>query len=145
MLSLWMLILSGLKQCHGGLMQPTLSRLISHQRHPSLMWKRKRCQAPDRMRNQANRPQSRFNRGLVASLTRNLSHRLFIIHSCWCLANGLSKKLAAPSQEIQAWAPTGRRPLLRGPPEVGLQQQKEGGGGDKGGSMEICSQYTLAR
>ena len=78
-------------------------RVISNHRHPRLMWKQKRCQAPDRKRNHADRPQSSLNRGLVAWLaeTSRTACSSFTPAGVWEMARGggssLSNKLAASS------------------------------------------------
>lgn len=58
---LWMLILSGVGQCHRGLTYPLLAfpHCSLYHWHPCVMRKHKHCQAPDRKRNHTNRPQSR--------------------------------------------------------------------------------------
>lgn len=71
------------------------------------MWKQKHCQAPDRRRNKANRPQSRLNGGLAAWLTEtsptacsSLTPAGRLRDGVWIsqTASGLSNKLAASSQ-----------------------------------------------
>lgn len=54
---------------HSPLLPPPPHRVIGNHQRPLLMWKQKHCQAPDRRRNKANRPQSRLNGGLAAWLT----------------------------------------------------------------------------
>ncbi|CAB1450599.1 unnamed protein product [Pleuronectes platessa] len=70
----------------------------------------KRCQAPDRKRNPANRPRSRLNGGLVARLAGTSCTALFIIHSRWCLGDGrgfwLIKQISRFITGIEATPPT---------------------------------------